>query len=88
MTKKELIKAIAANSGLSIKDAGNALNSFVASFADAMKKGERIQLPGMGTFNVVQRSARMVRNPRTGAKLDVPARKVIKFKAAPALNSL
>ena len=86
MTKKELVNAIAAGAGLSIKDAGKALNSFVASFADAMKKGERIQLPGMGTFSVANRSARVVRNPRTGAKLNVPAKKAVKFKAAPALN--
>ena len=86
MTKKELVNAIAADADLSIKDAGKALNSFVASFAAAMKKGERIQLPGMGTFSVAERSARVVRNPRTGDKLNVPAKKAVKFKAAPALN--
>jgi len=74
MTKKELVNAIAADAGLSIKDAGKALNSFVASFAKAMKTGQKIQLPGMGTFKVAKRSARVVRNPRTGSKLDVPAR--------------
>jgi len=86
MTKKELVNAIAADAGLSIKDAGKALNSFVGAFGNAMKKGSRIQLPGMGTFKVDKRSARVVRNPRTGEKLNVPAKKVVKFKAAPALN--
>ena len=86
MTKKELVNAIAADAGLSIKDAGTALNSFVTAFGSAMKKGSRIQLPGMGTFKVSQRSARVVRNPRTGEKLNVPAKKVVKFKAAPALS--
>ena len=86
MTKKELVNALAADAGLSIKDAGKALNSFVGVFGKAMKKGERIQLPGMGTFKVDKRSARVVRNPRTGAKLNVPAKKVVKFKASPALN--
>lgn len=86
MTKKELVNAIAADANLSIKDAGKALNSFVGAFGHAMKKGQRIQLPGMGTFTVAKRSARVVRNPRTGAKLNVPAKKVVKFKAAPALN--
>lgn len=86
MTKKELVNAIAAETGLSIKDSGKALNAFVAAFGDAMKKGQRIQLPGMGTFNIVNRSARVVRNPRTGDKLKVPAKKVVKFKAAPALS--
>ena len=86
MTKKELVNAIAADAGLTIKDAGKALNAFIASFAKAMKKGQRIQLPGMGTFKVAKRSSRTVRNPRTGAKLNVPAKNVVKFKAAPALN--
>jgi DNA-binding protein HU-beta len=86
MTKKELVNAIADKAGLSMKDANTALNSFVDAFGDAMKKGERIQLPGMGTFRVSTRSARVVRNPQTGAKLNVPAKKVVKFKAAPGLS--
>ena len=86
MTKKELVNAIAAKAGLTIKDANGALNAFVESFGGAMKKGQRIQLPGMGTFKVDKRSARVVRNPRTGEKLNVPAKKVVKFKAAPALT--
>jgi DNA-binding protein HU-beta len=86
MTKKELVGAIAKDADLSIKAAGNALNAFIGAFGKSMKKGQRIQLPGMGTFNVTKRSARVVRNPRTGAKLNVPAKKVVKFKAAPSLN--
>lgn len=86
MTKKELVNEIADKAGISIKDANNALNSFVEALGEAMKKGERIQLPGMGTFNVVTRSARVVRNPQTGEKLNVPAKKVVKFKPAPALS--
>ena len=57
MTKKELVNAIAADAGLSIKDAGKALNSFVEAFGKSMKKGERIQLPGLGTFKVDKRSS-------------------------------
>ena len=86
MTKKELVNAIAEKAGISIKDANNALNSFVDALGTAMKNGERLQLPGMGTFNVVERSARVVRNPQTGEKLNVPAKKVVKFKPAPALS--
>jgi DNA-binding protein HU-beta len=86
MTKKDLVASIAKESGLSLKDSGKALNSFVASVGKAMKKGQRLQLPGLGTFKVAKRSARVVRNPRTGAKLNVPAKKVVKFKAAPALD--
>jgi len=86
MTKKELIGEISKETGLSIKSSGQALNAFVGAFGKAMKKGQRIQLPGMGTFKVAKRSARVVRNPRTNAKLNVPAKKVVKFKPAPALN--
>ena len=81
MTKKDLVAAIAKDAGLSLKDSGKALNSFVTSVGKAMKKGQRLQLPGLGTFKVTKRSARVVRNPRTGAKLNVPAKKVVKFKA-------
>ena len=88
MTKKELVNAIAEKAGLSVKDSNNALNAFVDAFGGAMKKGERIQLPGLGTFKVNTRSARVVRNPQTGAKLNVPAKKVVKFKAAPGLNTV
>ena len=86
MTKKDLVASIAKDSGLTVKDAGTALNAFVSSVGKAMKKGQRLQLPGLGTFKVTKRSARVVRNPRTGAKLNVPAKKVVKFKAAPALD--
>ena len=86
MTKKDLVAAIAKDADLTVKDAGKALNAFVASVGKAMKEGERLQLPGLGTFKVAQRSARVVRNPRTGEKLNVPAKKVVKFKAAPALE--
>lgn len=86
MTKKELVNAVATEAGLSLKDAGKALNAFVGAVGKAMKKGHRIQLPSLGTFKVEKRSARVVRNPRTGAKLNVPAKKVVKFKPAPALN--
>ncbi len=86
MTKKELVEAVANEAGVSKKTAGLAVNAFVSSVSKAMKKGQRLQLPGLGTFSVAKRSARVVRNPRTGAKLNVPAKKVVKFKPAPALN--
>ena len=68
MTKKELVNAIAADAGLSIKDAGKALNAFVGAFGTSMKKGSRIQLPGMGTFKVDKRSAHRSRCPHMADK--------------------
>lgn len=88
MTKKELVNAVAKEADLTLKDTSKALSAFVAAFSAAMKKGERIQLPGLGTFKIEKRSERTVRNPQTGAKLKVPAKKVVKFKAAPALNKV
>ena len=84
MTKKELVNAIAAEAGLTIKDSGKALNAFVSAFGKAMKKFERIQLPGLGTFKVEKRNARTVRNPN-GEQLKVPPRSC-QFKAARHLN--
>jgi DNA-binding protein HU-beta len=80
MTKKQLIEIIAEQAGLSKKDAEKALNAFIKVFGSAMKKGHRIRLTGVGTFIVENRSARIVRNPKTGVKLKVPSKKVIKFK--------
>ena len=51
-----------------------------------MAKGDKIQLLGLGTFKVEKKSARSARNPRTGAVIKVPAKKVVKFKAANSLN--
>lgn len=85
MTKKEIVQAIADNANLTKKDAAAALDAFVGIWADAMKADDKIQLLGFGTFKVVEKKATTVRNPRTGEKLEVPAKKVIKFKAAPSV---
>lgn len=77
---------MAEKTGLSLKDSNNAVDAFVDAFGTAMKKGDRIQMPGMGTFKVEKRSARTARNPRTGQEIKVPAKKVVKFKAAPSLT--
>ena len=53
-----------------------------------MKKGERITLVGFGTFSVNERNARNGRNPRTGAKIKIAAKKVVRFKAGAELNKL
>ena len=54
--------------------------------ASRLAKGQRLRIPALGTFTVVQRKARMGRNPRTGATINIPARKTIKFKASAALQ--
>ncbi len=80
MNKAELIDAMAANSGLSKADAKKALDAFIESVTAALKAGDRVALVGFGSFSVSTRSARKGRNPQTGAEINIPAKKVVKFK--------
>ncbi len=86
MTKQELVDYIADSSGLSKKDAGAALSSFVDAIKSSLKKGESTTLVGFGTFSASKRDARKGRNPQTGATIDIPARTVPVFKAGKALK--
>ncbi|VAW28072.1 DNA-binding protein HU-beta [hydrothermal vent metagenome] len=86
MNKAELIDAMAAGAGLSKADAKKALDAFVGSTTDALKKGERVALVGFGSFSVSTRSARKGRNPQTGKEISIPAKKVVKFKAGADLS--
>ena len=85
MNKQELVSAIAEKAGLTKADSEKALNAFTASVADALGKGDSVQLVGFGTFSVSARAARSGKNPRTGEKIAIPAKKVAKFKAGKAL---
>jgi len=85
MNKQELVAAMAGKSGLTKADSEKALNAFTAAVADALGKGDSVQLVGFGTFAVSQRSARTGKNPRTGEKLKIAAKKVAKFKPGKAL---
>ena len=88
MNKADLISAIAAKAELTKVDAKKALDAFIEVSGGAMKKGERITLVGFGTFSVNERNARNGRNPRTGAKIKMAAKKVVRFKAGAELNKL
>lgn len=87
MNKSELISAIAAESGLSKADSKRALDAFVASVSKAVKAGERVSLVGFGTFNVVERGARIGVNPVTKAPIEIAAKKVVKFKPGAELST-
>ena len=86
MNKAELIDAMAAKAKLSKADSKKALDAFTATWADALKKGDRISLIGFGSFSVSKRAARKGRNPRTGKEIKIAAKKVIKFKAGAGLT--
>ena len=80
MNKQELIDAIATATGESKRVAGDMLNATLDTIEAQVKKGERVQLPGFGTFERRARSARTARNPRTGEEIKIKATKVPAFK--------
>ena len=86
MNKTELIAAIAENAELSKKDSEKALKAFVDVVTEELKKGEKVQLVGFGTFEVSERAAREGRNPQTGKTMKIEACKAPKFKAGKALK--
>ena len=88
MNKAELIAKIAEESKLTKKAAETALDAFVTSVEEALKKGEKVQLVGFGTFEVRERAARKGRNPQTKAEIKIPASKAPVFKAGKALKDL
>lgn len=86
MNKTELIAAIAEQAEISKKDAEKALKAFVDVVTAELKKEEKIQLVGFGTFEVSKRAAREGRNPQTGETMTIAASKSPKFKAGKALK--
>jgi len=86
MNKTELVAAMAQAAELSKKDAEKALKAFTDVVAAELKKGEKVQLVGFGTFEVSERAAREGRNPQTGAVMTIAASKAPKFKAGKALK--
>ena len=86
MNKTELVAAIAEQTELSKKDAEKALKAFTDIVADELKKGEKVQLVGFGTFEVSERAAREGRNPQTGGTMEIKASKTPKFNAVKALK--
>ena len=86
MNRTELVAAIAEKTELSKKDAEKALKAFTEVVAEELKKGEKIQLVGFGTFEVSERAAREGRNPQTGEAMTISASKSPKFKAGKALK--
>ena len=88
MNKAELVAVMAEKAEISKKDAEKALKAFTDVVAEEMKKGEKVQLVGFGTFETSERAARTGRNPQTGAEMKIPASKVPKFKAGKALKDM
>lgn len=81
MNKSELVSAMAAESGLTKADCQKALEAFLATVEKTVKAGGKVSLVGFGTFAVAERSARTGINPATKQKIEIPAKKSVKFKA-------
>ena len=86
MNKSELIAAVVEKTELSKKDAEKALKAFEDVITEELKKGEKVQLVGFGTFEVTERAERMGRNPKTKETMVIAASKAPKFKAGQALK--
>lgn len=86
MTKTELVSVVANKTGLTKTDAERAVKAFVETVTECLKGGDSLTLVGFGTFTVSERAARTGKNPRTGAKIEIPAAKTPRFKAGKALK--
>ena len=86
MNKREFVDAVAERSGLSRNDATNAVDSTFGVIADALKGGQDVKIVGFGSFVVAERAAGEGRNPRTGARVRVPASRTPKFRAGAFLK--
>ena len=86
MTKDEMINLMSKESGISKKQAGEALETFMSGVTTQLKKGKKVSFAGFGTFSISKRKARIGRNPQTGAQINIPATKVPVFKAGKHLK--
>ena len=85
MNKGELVEKMADAAGISKAAAEKALTGMLEAVTGTLSKGGKVTLVGFGTFSISQRSARQGRNPQTGATIQIPARKVARFKAGSKL---
>jgi len=86
MTKADLVGAVAAKVGLSKAKVEEVVSEAVAEIKKGVKKDGRFAYPDFGTFSVTKRKARMGRNPKTGAPIQIKASKSVKFKPAPGFK--
>ena len=80
MNKAQFVEAIALDAHLTKVEARKAVDAMIRVTVQSLREGERLTLTGLGTFSVQQKAERVGRNPRTGAAVKIPPRKVIKFR--------
>ena len=86
MNKAELVEAVSDEIGISKKKAGNVLHAMTKAITNALSKDEKVTFVGFGTFQVRQRKERKGINPQTRKSMQIPAKKVLKFKAGKELR--
>ena len=86
MNKAELIEAMSNGSGLSKADSKKALDAFIDATSGALRGGDRVALVGFGSWSISERAARTGLNPKTKQKIQIDAKKVVKFKAGAELS--
>ena len=87
MNKQELADAVAAATGQSKAAAAAAIDAFIGTVTKAVTKGDAVQLVGFGSFSTGARAARVGRNPSTGAEIQIPAAKTVRFTAGKAFKN-
>lgn len=88
MTKAELIEDVSQAAELSRKDSETIVETLFASIVSSLRNGDKIEIRGFGSFRTRQRKPRIGRNPKTGARVDVPAKKIPYFKPSKELKDL
>jgi len=86
LTKKDLIGHVAKKANLTNKAASDAVNAMLSGIRDSLKKNEKVVITGFGTFSVRNRRERPGRNPKTGEKITLPARKAPGFTPGKTLK--
>ena len=88
MNKAELAEEVSTETGLTKAASGRVVSGITDAITDALARGERVTLVGFGTFQAVARKARRGRNPQTGETIQIPAKRVPKFKAGKNLREV
>jgi nucleoid DNA-binding protein len=88
MTKADLVEAVVQKTGLTRTDVAVVVDKLLEAIKEALESGKNIEIRGFGTFKIKQRKARKARNPRTGAEVPVPDRKVPVFKPSNEFKDL
>lgn len=83
---QSVIDLVAQEFNLTKKLAKEVIEVVFEGITDAISNGERLRIDGVGTFNIIDKPARMARNPKTGEPVRVPAKKVVKFSPAKTLK--